>query len=121
LVRWKYARQTVEAAEPSLQTTGASIPAFPSMQPYLVEPDTSEALMARKVPHVLKQGVSNYRVRGQLEPIDGCLCHVVEWKGKDILWIDTVHGFAVRRRTTYHPSGALNFVRKASGFRQAFG
>jgi hypothetical protein len=68
------------------------------------------------LPLCLKVAKPEYRIRKELEEIDGSPCHVVERAGKDVIWLDAEHGFNVRRRTIYWPSGAVCAEFKASGF-----
>ncbi len=71
-----------------------------------------------ELPRCLKTYGGSYRVRKDLEEVDGFLCHVVEWEGKDIIWIDAAHGFNVRRRKGFQPSGDVSFEFKASRYRE---
>ncbi len=68
------------------------------------------------LPLCLKVAKAEYRIRAELEEIDGSPCHVVERAGKDVIWLDAEHGYNVRRRTIYWPSGAVCAEFKASGF-----
>jgi hypothetical protein len=70
------------------------------------------------LPRCLKLNNAAYRVRKELEEVDEAPCHVLEWPGKDVLWIDTEHGFNVRRRTAFQPSGSLLGEFKASRFKE---
>ena len=72
--------------------------------------------MSYVLPRCLKANKAEYRVRKDLEEVDGSPCHVIERPGKDILWLDAEHGYNVRRRTIYWPSGATCAEFKASGF-----
>ena len=67
------------------------------------------------LPLCLKVAKAEYRIRAELEEIDGSPCHVVERAGKDVIWLDAEHGYNVRRRTIYWPSGAVCAEFKASG------
>jgi hypothetical protein len=53
-----------------------------------------------------------------MEDVDGYPCHVVERAGKDTIWIDTAHGFNVRRRRGFQPSGDIAFDFKSSWFKE---
>jgi hypothetical protein len=55
------------------------------------------------VPVALRQ--EEYEVRPKLERVDGYLCHVVSCLGLDTLWIDSDHGFCVRRRVRISKGG----------------
>ena len=57
------------------------------------------------LPGCILANKAEYRVRGQLEEIDGAWCHVIERPGHDVIWVDTQHGFQVRRRTISQKSG----------------
>jgi hypothetical protein len=80
----------------------------------LFKDENSEA--AFTLPRCLKADKAEYRIRKDLEEIDGSPCHVIERAGKDVIWLDAEHGYNVRRRTIYWPSGALGVEFKASGF-----
>ena len=67
---------------------------------YLLDPELSKVL-----PWCLRANKAEYKVRAQLEEIDGAKCHVVERPGHDILWVDAKCGFQVRRRTLFQKSG----------------
>jgi hypothetical protein len=80
---------------------------------YLVDRELSFVL-----PWCLQANKGAYRVRGQLEDVDGALCHVVERPGRDILWIDAKRGFQVTRRTLFQKSGQPLSEYRATGFRE---
>jgi hypothetical protein len=71
-----------------------------------------------EMPRCLTTHRALYRVREAMEDVDGFPCHVVEWAKKDIIWVDHGHGFNVRRRREFQPSGDIAFDFKASGFQQ---
>jgi hypothetical protein len=71
-----------------------------------------------ELPRCLKSYGAHYRVRKDTEDVDGFPCHVVEWAGKDVVWIDPRHGFNFRRRRGFQPSGDLLFEVKASYFKE---
>jgi hypothetical protein len=68
------------------------------------------------LPRCLRENKSEYRIRNDLEEVDGSPCHVIERVGKDVIWLDAEHGYNVRRRTVYWPTGTLGAELKASGF-----
>lgn len=70
------------------------------------------------LPRCLSAHAKEYRVRRELEEVDSFPCHVLEWPGHDVLWIDDQCGFNVRRRQFFLPSGSPAFEMKASGFEQ---
>ena len=70
------------------------------------------------LPRCLSAHKKEYRVRGELEEVDSFPCHVLEWPGHDIIWIDDHCGFNVRRRKFFVPSGSMVFEMKASGFEE---
>jgi hypothetical protein len=80
---------------------------------YLLDPELSKML-----PWCLKANKAEYKVREQLEDIDGAKCHVVERPGHDVLWIDAKCGFQVRRRTVFHKSGQPLAEFRATDFRE---
>ncbi len=58
------------------------------------------------LPRAIEQHRQAFTLRGELEEVDGVLCHVLERNGRDIIWIDTAHGYICRRRTYFQESGA---------------
>jgi hypothetical protein len=71
-----------------------------------------------ELPRCLKNYGEHYRVRKDMEDVDGFPCHAVEWPKKDIIWIDPAHGYHVRRRVGFQASGDLLFQLKASRFKE---
>ena len=71
-----------------------------------------------ELPRCLKTYGAHYRIRKDIEDVDGFPCHVVEWAGKDVIWIDPEHGFNIRRRKGLQPSGNLLYEFKASYFKE---
>jgi hypothetical protein len=71
-----------------------------------------------ELPRCLKAHAAEYKVRQDTEDVDGYPCHVVQRDGKDTIWIDTAHGFNVRRRRGFQPSGDIAFDFKASRFKE---
>jgi hypothetical protein len=65
-----------------------------------------------------RENEAQYRVRSELEPIDGQPCHVVEWPDRDVVWIDATAGYSVRRRIFHYPSGAVAGEFSAWGYRE---
>jgi hypothetical protein len=80
---------------------------------YALDPELSCVL-----PFCLQVKKEAYRVRKELEEIDGALCHVVERPGRDIMWIDDKHGFQVPRRTLFQESGQPLTEFRATNFRE---
>ena len=76
----------------------------------------SDPELSLVLPRCLQVNKGEYIVRKDLEEIDGGQCHVLERKGKDIIWIDAKRGFNVRRRTGIQPSGNILFEFKATGW-----
>ena len=74
--------------------------------------------LSQMLPYCLEANKTEYRVRPEMEEIDGVKCHVLERTGKDIMWISAELGFSVFRRTLIQPSGDLLTEFKASGFRE---
>jgi tetratricopeptide (TPR) repeat protein len=70
------------------------------------------------LPQWLHENTAKYQVRAELEPIDGHLCHVVEWPGRDVVWVDAAAGFSVRRRIVRSPSGAVVVELSGWGYRE---
>jgi hypothetical protein len=59
------------------------------------------------LPRCLVTYRSEYRVRPQLEMVDGHPCHVLERPNHDVIWIDPAINFMARRRLVYKPAGHL--------------
>jgi hypothetical protein len=51
------------------------------------------------LPRIVEQNRSRYRLRPRQEKVDGHWCHVLEWPGRDTIWLDAGHGYVARRRT----------------------
>lgn len=51
-----------------------------------------------KLPGMVEENLAKYKLRPRLEAIDGFSCHVLEWPGIDIIWLDAAHGFVARKR-----------------------
>ena len=80
---------------------------------YVLDPELSKVL-----PWCLQANKTKYKVREQLEEIDGAKCHVVERPGHDVLWIDAKCAFQVRRRTLFQKSGQPLTEFRATDFRE---
>jgi hypothetical protein len=77
----------------------------------------NEGELAFLLPRCLKVNKGEYLVRKNLEEIErGGLCHVLERKGKDVIWIDAKRGFNVCRRTMLQPSGNVLAEFKVTGW-----
>jgi hypothetical protein len=50
------------------------------------------------LPRMVEENLAKYQLRPRLESIDGFPCHVLEWPGIDIIWLDAAHGFVARKR-----------------------
>jgi hypothetical protein len=61
------------------------------------------------LPRSVLEHKAEFKVRPQLEVVDGTPCHVLEWPKKDVIWIDATHGFLMRRRIYYQSSGSPLF------------
>jgi len=48
--------------------------------------------------------LSEYRLLDHLEPVEGCLCYVLERPGFDKMWLDASVGYGLRRREWYFGS-----------------
>ena len=44
-------------------------------------------------PRMLRENRPHYRLRTELEDVDGQPCHVLDWPGYDTIWIDAAHSF----------------------------
>lgn len=54
------------------------------------------------LPKMVEQNRNRYKVRPELERVNGDFCHVLEWPGRDIIRVDVAHGYLPRsRRLSY--------------------
>lgn len=60
------------------------------------------------LPRLILQNRDKYRIRPEQEEVDGSPCHVLEWPDRDIVWVDTQHGFVARRRQFYPSKGRMS-------------
>jgi len=51
------------------------------------------------LPKMVADNRERYTIRPALEDVDGHMCHVLEWPGRDLIKIDAAHGFVARSRT----------------------
>jgi hypothetical protein len=61
------------------------------------------------LPQIVRENRRHYNLRPALETVDGAYCHVLEWPGFDVLWIDADHSFVPRRRE-FRLNGSLRSV-----------
>ena len=65
------------------------------------------------LPETIVSNRSKYSVRQERETIDGHDCFVIEWKDRDMLWVDPNHHWVLRRRTTFtdnqHKKNTINY------------
>ncbi len=71
------------------------------------------------LPEFLEANLAKYRVNSVQEEIDGFPCWVVEYPGMDKFWVDSEHGYAIRKRI-YHwgPNQARKFAIHNMDFRE---
>lgn len=50
------------------------------------------------LPRMIEDNREEYQLLPDLEEVDGSLCHVVHWPGRDKIWVDPEHSFLVRKR-----------------------
>ncbi len=86
---------------------------------YPVRREDKEGPPAYLLARYLKANKDKFRVRKELELVDKIPCHVLEWEGRDVIWVDPEAGFGVRRRTAFQHVGAnLAHEYKALRFQQ---
>lgn len=75
------------------------------------------------LPRIVVENRAKYRVRPALELVDGHPCHVLEWPGRDVVWVDDQRGFVPLRRKfsldEKHPAHEWfnrDLVRQSPGF-----
>ncbi len=61
-------------------------------------------------PRMLRENFKHYRLRPEQELIDGAWCHVLEWPGYDVAWVDPARSYIPLRRE-YRIRGMLRSVR----------
>jgi hypothetical protein len=61
-------------------------------------------------PRMLKENRSRYTLRPEQEQVDGAWCHVLEWPGFDVIWVDTNRSCITLRRE-YRVRGLLRSLR----------
>lgn len=61
---------------------------------------------------------AEFRVRPELESVEGAPCHVLERPGRDIIWIDAARGFVCRKRMYYQSPGSILFQVENKGFEE---
>jgi hypothetical protein len=67
----------------------------------------------------LRANKGTFRVRPDLEDVDGVNCYVLERPGKEAIWIDPTTGFSLRRRTLFSAAhGSVAYEFKAYRFRE---
>jgi hypothetical protein len=59
------------------------------------------------IPDALERNHDKYRVLPNRETWDGAECLVLEWAGRDRLWIDPALGYAIRRREFRRTDGVM--------------
>ncbi|GHT37140.1 hypothetical protein FACS189427_09740 [Planctomycetales bacterium] len=71
------------------------------------------------LPDFLEKNKGNYKINPHQEDVDGFMCWVVEYPGMDKFWVDTEHGYVVRKRI-YHwePDKPRKFAIHNSDFRE---
>lgn len=57
----------------------------------------SEAMVVA-LPRMIEANRDKYRLLPVSEVVDGSPCHVLEWPGRDRVWVDPTHGFLMRKR-----------------------
>jgi hypothetical protein len=87
-VGWNISRHVVESGSEKYDT----VQKIPSLEDYLDHPF---------LPEFLEKNKSKYRVHPTREEVDGFPCWVVEYPDMDKFWVDTEHGYAIRKRI-YH-------------------
>jgi len=70
------------------------------------------------LPATLEKNKNAFNIRPNTEDVDGSDCVVLENPGKDVMWIDTDHGFVCRRRILYQPSGEIGAKYSNEGLKQ---
>ena len=77
-----------------------------------VKPDIKRPsdVHVHKLPGMVEENRAKYKLRPRLEAVDGFPCHVLEWPGIDIIWLDAAHGFVARKRQFSYDSKHLGLV-----------
>lgn len=59
------------------------------------------------LPSGFERNPDRYRVLPQRETTDGADCVVLDWAGRDRIWLDPALGYAIRKREFQWPSGTM--------------
>ena len=70
------------------------------------------------LPESIIDNYSKYSVKQEMENIDGHDCFVIEWKDKDILWVDPNHHWVIRQRTTFNDDKHKKFTVRYQEYRE---
>ncbi|MDR2170147.1 MAG: outer membrane lipoprotein-sorting protein [Planctomycetaceae bacterium] len=71
------------------------------------------------LPEFLENNLSKYSIISKKEDVDGFSCWVIEYSGMDKIWIDSDHGYVVRKRTYHWGAGsARKFTIHNKDFRE---
>ena len=78
----------------------------------------SERMARISLPGAIIRSKREYKVRPQLEVVDGAPCYAIERPGYDVLWVDPSIGYLFRRRLYYDPPGVLAADLRHEDFRK---
>ena len=81
---------------------------FKFLEPIRIEMAGTDSLSEGKfwmLPREIRYDVPLWKVRPETELVDGHSCHVLEYPGRDYVWVDPGCDFAVRRRVKLQAEG----------------
>jgi hypothetical protein len=70
------------------------------------------------LPREVRYDRSEYQIRAAREVVNGHECYVLEWPGKDVIWVDGTRGFVVVKRVRYQADGVPSYTVENSDFRE---
>ena len=70
------------------------------------------------LPESIVNNYSMYAVNREKEKIDDSDCFVLEWRDKDVLWVDPNHHWVVRQRTTFTDDKHKKFTVRYQDYRE---
>ncbi|SIO07618.1 hypothetical protein SAMN05444166_2325 [Singulisphaera sp. GP187] len=87
----------------------------PTMRQMLGTASPSEAKFFL-LPREIRYDLAHYRIRPNLETIDGHECHVLEYPGKDVVWVDAGSDYIVLQRHNFQSPTTLLYSIQNLGY-----
>lgn len=89
----------IDVAQRIVESNGLNYDSFRGRKDY------TDELQHPFLPWFLQKNRAKYSVNPVQEEVDGSMCWVVEYPQMDKFWVDSEHGFAIRRRVYNHAPG----------------